>query len=270
MDNESTQSERKRTWLTEGILIASFPVVAYILMLSFVIGYCDFFTIPVSFVSLNLPTMLWIGLRLEVGILFLLFFAVAAYWLLTSYDSTTTKNILVLIPYAALLFFEIILGLPWRDWRLTLGVLLLLTPFYAGMLPANPRPIPISAHTFKTFRTAFLLFTWFATSVSMAMSMGRAVASRQRDYLVPASAPTTVVLSYFGATLVVAPFDRSTKEVEPSFWVIETGKDPKLLLRWESVGPLHLKPEGGLSSTPASGTTPTQPPKPSSPEKHAP
>jgi hypothetical protein len=68
-------------------------------------------------------------------------------------------------------------------------------------------------------------------SVSVAMDMGRAVATRQRDYLVPASAPTTVVLSHFGETLVVAPFNRSTKEVEPSFWVIKIGEDPKLLPR---------------------------------------
>jgi hypothetical protein len=258
MDNEPTQSEGEKNWLTEGILIFSVPVVAYILMLSFVIGYCDFFSIPVSFVSLNLPTMLWIGLRLEVGIFFLFFFAVATYWLLTLYDNTTTKKILALVPFAGLLVFEISLRLPWRDWRLTLVFLLLLIPSTLMPWPPNPRPILISPYTSKMLRTASLLLPWFIISVGMAMSMGRAVASRQRDYLVPASAPTTVVLSYFGERLVVAPFDRSTKEVEPSFWVIKTGEDPKLLLRWESVGPLHSKPVGG-SSTPESATTPTQP-----------
>ncbi len=88
MDNEPTQSERKKTWLTEGILIASVPVSVYILMLSFVIGYCDFFRIPVSFASLNLPTMLWIGLRLEFGLYFMITVTAFAYVLLRSYANT--------------------------------------------------------------------------------------------------------------------------------------------------------------------------------------
>jgi hypothetical protein len=142
MNNEPTQSERKKTWLTEGILIASVPVVAYILMLSFVIGYCDFFSIPVSFVSLNLSTMLWIGLRLEVGIFFLFLFTVTTYSLLTPYDNTTTKKILGLAPYAGILFLQISLRLPWRDWRLTLVGLLLSIPIMLMPWPPIPGPYP--------------------------------------------------------------------------------------------------------------------------------
>ena len=92
MDNEPTQSERKKTWLTEGILIASVPVSVYILMLSFVIGYCDFFRIPVSFASLNLPTMLWIGLRLEFGLYFMITVTAFAYVLLRSYANTAHQS----------------------------------------------------------------------------------------------------------------------------------------------------------------------------------
>jgi hypothetical protein len=274
MDTEPTQSESKKTWLTEGILIASVPVFTYILMIAFVIGYCDFFLIPVSFVSLNLSTMLWIGLRLEVGLFFVLFFTAPAYWILRSYSNKIANTVLVLLPYAGLLLLQISLRLPWRDWRWSL---VSLAAFIAAsfFFYFSPGPFPpsmlrsISPNAANMIVRASLVLPWLAISVSVAMNMGRAVATDQRDYLVPASAPTTVVLSHFGERLIVAPFDRSTKEVEPSFWVIKTGEDPKLLLRWERVGPLHPKPEGA-SSTPASATTPTQPPKPSSPEKHAP
>lgn len=241
-------------------------------MLSFVIGYCDFFQIPASFVSLNLPTMLWIGLRLEVGFFFVLFVAGPAYWLLRSYDHkmANSDTILVLLPHVALVLLEILLGLPWRDWRWSLVVLVVLAIPGAFVFPfASPSSIRISPYATDMLRQASLVVPWLMISVSVAMEMGRAVAIKQRDYLVPDSAPTTVVLSHFGETLVVALFDRSTKEVEPSFWVIKTGEDPKLLLRWESVGPLHPKPEGG-SSTPASATTPTQPPRLSSREKQSP
>ena len=229
MDKEPTQSERKKTWLSEGILVASVPVYAYILMLSFVIGYCDFFQIPVSFVSLNLPTMLWIGLRLEVGLFFMLFITAPAYWLLRSYDHKTANTILILLPYFGLLLLQIALRLPWRDWRWSLVVLATYIPFVFFFHFFNPPPVlRISPYSLNVLRRASLVLPWLMMSVSVAMNLGRAVATTQRDYLVPASAPTTVVLSTFGETLVVAPFDRSTKEIEPSFWVIKTGEDPKL------------------------------------------
>jgi len=63
----------------------------------------------------------------------------------------------------------------------------------------------------------------------------------KREFLVPAPPPDTVVLSSFGETMIIAPFDRKTREVERSFSILKKGEDPKLLLRWEVVGPLQLK-----------------------------
>src|SRR5215469_4020889 len=129
MDNQATQSERENSWLTEGILIASVPVYAYILLLSFVIGYCEFFDIPVSFVSLNLPTMLWIGLQLKNGLFFLFIFAVVVYWCLKVQNVKISKAVLLLyIPYVGLLLLQIMQGLPWRDWRWTLLILMIFIP----------------------------------------------------------------------------------------------------------------------------------------------
>jgi hypothetical protein len=271
MENGPTQAERKKTWLTEGILIASVPVYVYILLLSFVIGYCDFFSIPVSFVSLNFPTMLWISYRLEFGLFFILTFTALVWWPLKSRDHPIANSIIPLLPYAGLVLLQIVMRFPWRDLWFSLAVLatLILSAFIFHR--SGPSSIPrMSPYALNIVRRTALVVPWLIISDSVAMDMGRYVAARQRDYLVPASAPTTVVLSYFGETLVVAPFNRSTKEVEQSFWVVKIGEDPKLLLHWESVGPLHPKPVGGPSPTPASAPTPAQPPKPSSPEKHAP
>jgi len=63
----------------------------------------------------------------------------------------------------------------------------------------------------------------------------------KQEFLVPVSSPDSVVLSSFGEYLIVAPFDRKTKAVERSFSILKKGEDPKLLLRWELVGPLRLK-----------------------------
>jgi hypothetical protein len=130
-------------------------VYAYILMLSFVIGYCDFFQIPVSFVSLNLPTMPWIGLRLEFGLFFILLFTAPAYWLLRSYDHKIANTILLLLPYAGLLLLEIALRLPWRDGRWSLVVLAICIPSaFIFRFSSPPLIPPISPYALNVLRRA--------------------------------------------------------------------------------------------------------------------
>jgi hypothetical protein len=44
-------------WISEGLLIASAQVAAYLLTLSYIGGYAGFFQIPTEFISLNLTTL---------------------------------------------------------------------------------------------------------------------------------------------------------------------------------------------------------------------
>lgn len=72
-------------------------------------------------------------------------------------------------------------------------------------------------------------------------SYGRFEAMWKKDFLVPSTSHDSVVLSSLGDTMIVAPMNRKTKEVERGFWIVKKGEDPKLLLNWEEVGPLQLK-----------------------------
>lgn len=59
--------------------------------------------------------------------------------------------------------------------------------------------------------------------------------------MVPASAPGSVVLCTYGDYVILAPFDKQTKEVARAISILKKGDDPRLLLQLERIGPLHLK-----------------------------
>ncbi len=257
------QSSEQSTWISEGLLIASAPVAAYLLTLSYIGGYASYFQIPMEFISLNLTTLFSVaGNIVFVGMfvctLFLLFFVL---WPHT--DGPILWRALRVFPWVALLWIQLIFfGKRWHDWVGTLFVLAFLMMYYftspligrsSGLSyieklreydsRQSTRALTVGVRMVNTplgRRIAMVwLWTWFSLTVSS--NAGRWAAMWKQEFLVPASSPNCVVLISFGENMIVAPFDRQTKMVERSFSIVKKGEDPKLLLRWEVVGPLQLK-----------------------------
>jgi hypothetical protein len=258
-----SQSAATSTWISETVLIASAPVAAYLLTLSYIAGYAGYFNIPTDFISLGITTLFSIGGRVLflVTLTLLIFVSLFMFW--PHSDSPILWRVKRIFPFGVLfiiqlLFFEA----HWHEWIGTLWVLALLAAQFflvpligRGNIPTYTKKLmdfdtrqsgthPTVAEYF--FRSGIgsraatvALWTWFSLSISY--SGGRWEAMWHTDYLIPASSPDNVVLSSFGDNMIVAPFDRKTKEVERSFMILKKAEDSTLLLRWEAVGPLHLK-----------------------------
>jgi hypothetical protein len=259
----SEQPASKLTWISEGLVIASAPVGAYLLGLSYIAGYASFFQIPTEFISLNIATLFSIA----GAITFVALMVVALFFLLFMFwphsENPILFRVLTLFPLLALLYLQIsFFGRHWHEWISTLlALLILIIQFF--VMPLTQRQGSAYLEKLRevdkrnssapaTVVTKFLrnelgrriggiwLWAWFALSASH--SAGRFEAMWKREFLVPVSSPDTVVLSSYGDMLIVAPFDRKTKSVERSFSMLKKGEDPKLLLRWEVVGPLQTLP----------------------------
>jgi hypothetical protein len=105
-------------------------------------------------------------------------------------------------------------------------------------------------------RRIIIYYIWIWFSLSAAQNAGRFEAMWKKEFLVPASRPESVILSTFGDNMIVAPFDRKTKEVERSFSILKKGEDPNLLLRWEMVGPLQVRIQPTIDSQPSPTAAP--------------
>jgi len=259
----SEQSNALSTWISEGLLIALAPVAAYLLTLSYIGGYVGFFNIPTEFISLNLTTLFSVAGNIMFVAMFVYGLFLMFFFLWPHTDSPILKRSLRIFPFAALLWVQLMFfGKRWHEWITTLfffavlGLQFFTLPLigrttglsYAEKLSEfdgreSARADTVVGHLINSSLGPRLVTVALWTWVSLVASnnAGRFFAMWKQEFLVPASSPDWVVLSSFGENMIVAPFDRKTKVVERSFSIIKKGEDPKLLLRWEVVGPLRLK-----------------------------
>ena len=74
-----------------------------------------------------------------------------------------------------------------------------------------------------------------------AAIVGTEHATKRVSFLVASTKPETVVLRIYGDRMICASFNRITRQVEPNFVLLKVAEDPRLRLRLEPVGPLHVK-----------------------------
>jgi hypothetical protein len=254
------------------LVIAATPVAAYVLALAYISGYAGYFKIPVEFLSLNVGALFVIAGNILVAVLvvvFLLFFI--CQFLRADSPIPILVKILMLFPGVGVVYAEAVMfRFPWPEWRWKLFLLIALgveffvfplihkdKPSYAEKLQEDSRRFNAGRSlavrmfqnewVFRIWMFGFLF--WFAFTVSS--DAGHFEAMWKKEFLIPASAPANVVVSTYGDYLVVAPFDKQTKEIERSFFLVKKGDDPKFVLEWQSVGPLHMKaPPGDPASAP--------------------
>jgi len=81
-----------------------------------------------------------------------------------------------------------------------------------------------------------------------------------KSYYVLSSTPECVALYVSSERIICAPFDRTSKEVEQKFTVINLSGKDDIVLSYEKIGPLHPKPTP--TPTPLPTNTPTITPIP--------
>jgi hypothetical protein len=127
----SEQPNANSTWISEGLLIASAPVAAYLLTLSYIGGYVRFFQIPTEFISLNITALFSVAgnivfVGMFVYVLFLVFFLL---WPHT--DSPILWRALRVFPFAALLLIQLMFfGKRWHEWVGSLFIFAFLVMHY--------------------------------------------------------------------------------------------------------------------------------------------
>jgi len=166
------------------------------------------------------------------------------------------------IPTLLVMTEFLLYGNVWRPWVSAAGVLVIFVLLEFGLPLLTQRDkktyreklLAQEAHEDKIdslpTRLARLLGIpsyWLLLGVFLGVWLfhvaGDAQARRQKEFLVIASTPECVVLRIYGDELICAPFNRATKEVQPSFSIIKyanSASEPRLQLSLEKVGPLKL------------------------------
>lgn len=260
MDN-SVEKQTPKNWVSDALIIAAFPIVAYVITYAYESGYAGIFGIPSQFIALNLITFLVVTGALTGVILSLFMYANFILLILPKSDSPLFRGIIKLFPMILLsVAYLILYGKLWHYWIIPIGViaLIFLIEFGFPLITQKGRPSyrekydeqeKLESNVKGIFeyviplvgRGPAIAIVYLSIFLILSSEAGRSRALKQDEFLIIKASPELVVLRIYGEKLICAPFDRTTKEITRTFTILKTGDDPNLKLSLEKVGPLHIK-----------------------------
>ena len=282
----TTKSTNNGITVTDGILIAVLSADAYLFGYAYQRGYNGYYNMPSVFSKVGLAEILTLGVLAIVYASIILTLALPLILVLYkgSLLATATRKRLFVAGYFLILAEVTFLtqGLYIPIWVIVgLGIAIIAIDFLYPLV----RQCTLKKYSEKLESTATLydgLYSFFdgarrilffgkqgrlessliylvlITSIGTALSFsyGNHSAQRKVNYLVANTSPEMVVLTMFDDYVVLSPFDRNTKELQPVFLVQKLDKSPSIVFALEPVGP--LKPKQILAPTlvPSSALTP--------------
>lgn len=287
-EKESSVSVFGQIPLTDKFIIAAFPVMVYALVYTYKRGYYKVFELPAQLMTFSVVEVF----NVVVGLLGVSF---ALLGLVNMVFSFLPKNLPYVIEWRLRRLFPFLVvflalsylyGSLWKEWLLllvlglVLGLIMFVPPLltkryhgsYLEKMKALDQEKVQSEDIFEDTRS---LVYWAAGSLRgyqlativygliglyVVYHAGRASALKQQVFRVASTSPETVVLVVNSDWMIGAPFDRKSKEVEPSFIMLEVPGEGNVGFRLEKIGPLHLR-EVAISQTvvptPTLADTPT-------------
>lgn len=263
------EKKEKMNWLFQGLVLAAIPAFAYLLAFTYELGYAMFFGIPIELISLStaLFCLVFIALIPLSIVGFYLFNSIfkgihlfthkypkvdrfANNWSLWIVISTMYLIYLTDIPWVSVL--KIVLSL-----LVFLIVFdLLIRPLYQKMNKALEKgndyrftflyldePITRIEKMLGLSMNKLLSFIFlvFLSTFLIGMSTG----SRTQMFMITTDIPTKIVLRTYNGYMVLANFDRGTKEVGDEFITKQIG-DLQGSFKWENTG--EVEPLGSIYS----------------------
>jgi hypothetical protein len=230
------------SWLSGGTLIALATAGAYLLALTYETAFCQFFGIPLEFISLSTTLLI----ARTAGLFFIFMFLYDSIGVFYDLGIINTQNRFMRVVggiVIAILVYGIHLYLFWKQWNdltwlYSASLIVLLIFFVLDLIPVRRniernRLQNLLLITFMSVLAGFQLFHLTATT-------------RARygvEYFVINQSPKVVVLRSYGDNLIAAPLIRGANEnhVEQTFYILKLSEMKTTPLTLEKVGPLTVK-----------------------------
>jgi hypothetical protein len=245
----NTNQQAAKSWITDSaILIALVTAAAYFLTLRYEAGMCNYFKIPIYFVSLNPPLVMFRSAKF----IYMIFVVSALVILLFNIFEYCQKNPgryapFIIIPLLVVFLLQVIFNIRYEaDW-LELGTAIFMTLVMMGILIYHLRNA-ISAdfyYRLLNYGPILLFIAIFWLGSSLFYEIGSYMAKQEDEYHVineSLESPKLVVLRMYGDYLITAPFDPETQEVKKDLYILKISEKEKAQLTAEKVGSLKVKP----------------------------
>ncbi len=268
---------KKSFRISDALLIATIPPIAYLFAFVFEAGYARVFSIPRELIAISVTnvfiagsSLLLIGIFLvmiidlismmlpdrpgpigrEIGGLVPMFVATAAYAFYTLGTPNSSSLPGILVVWIVMLILQFVFPLiSQRD-----------EASYAKKLAAQAelQRSGIVGSLARRFRQPYLLIYYLGLALFVTFYAGQASAFRQRDFLVANTNPECIVLRIYGEKAVCAHFNKNTKQVFAEFIILNLAEANAQEFTIKSLGPVVAGPKDAASTaTPPPVITPT-------------
>jgi hypothetical protein len=250
----------RRGWLTESIVLATIPVMAYVLAFGFEYGYYIAYRFPQELISIDLNRVLVAGVAFLAGVVFVVLLAAVALALLPSEHPlarAVAQGVTFALLYVAFLIYEghfdvfgRILGAALAAYLLyKFAVPLVTQRGVAGYVEKYERqeqakqlhPTLLRAMLHNIGPLPGTILTYFSIAVILSVTLGWFLATEQVYYFVVPGSPDRVVLRIYGDSIILAQLDRPTQQILREYTVLRRSAAP-VTFREERVGPLTVEP----------------------------
>jgi hypothetical protein len=274
----SNPTSDKNPYITEGILIATIPAIAYLFAFIFEAGYLKIFKIPINLIRIDLITVFITGGSLVFVSFFLLVIADFLSMVFSASENPIRRLFVRLFPiflYSIAISFYAI-GTNLQPMLIGLGIMWVFRLFLDFLFPL------ITQRKKKTYREKLeaqqahdAQTTSFLTRVSQRLGgtanviiflimalivtyyAGQSSAMRQHEFLIASTFPDFVVIRTYGDTMICAQFDKNEQIVHPVFRFLKIAEDSDIIFTLEKIGPIKQitnTPER-LTKTPTIGVS---------------
>lgn len=246
--------------LSGGMLVGIATMYGYLLAYRYQLGYADYFGIPPELIVVEIKHVLTVTFWILAFFFFGLPIINIIYGLFTSDDILKNKIGIYIISIAFLLFFGLFYDVGWDGWLAFLIVILVYT-FLDFIWPIisirNKKSYREKVHesylreypsinviraigNFLGIRFTFIIWIGFIL-ILLAHAKGEFDARTRLKFFVTKNGSEMVILNFYGDNVILAPFDRNTKEIYKKFEIKNLQESPLPMLVPENVGPLKLK-----------------------------
>jgi len=249
----------KRNWLTESVLLAAIPVMAYLLAFGFEYGYYLAYGFPQELISIDLNRVFAAGVVFLGGVLLVLIVTTVVLALLPSEHPLTpalAQAVTLTVAYLIFLFYYDRFDI----FAWILGLLLLWYLVYKFVIPLlAQRGVSGYVRKYSTheqirqtrgtlFRimlrtfgpTPGIILVYFFIAVILSVTFGWRLAAERAYYFVVPGSPERVVLRIYGDSIVLARLDRPMRQILREYTVLRRTAG-SITLREERIGPLTVE-----------------------------
>jgi phage shock protein PspC (stress-responsive transcriptional regulator) len=253
------QTNGLKSWLSEGLLLASLSALSYAATFAYEAGYAEHFGIPYKLISISLTTTIIAAASILAAII-PVYLISNFIWMFTPKGDDTISS--AIRRYIKMVIITLPIVVVWQAWVIFLIYALLLayiefiSPLFAHKEKSSYKEKLLAQDRIEQNAKVHLLWhvidkrvgSWLvdiliysAMVLGIAYVLGTKNAENQKEFYLFSDKESEAILAIYDSTIVSAVFDRNKKAMQKSLHISKIDSEKILSIKKEKVGPLSVQ-----------------------------